>query len=369
MRAWRSQKSQKHTYLADQFNIPQYSDFQVKINEPESEDSATYYLHRLLICNQSEYFASALRSGMEEAQEGVITVQENHYYFSTLLKLFYSQDFDGLDDDDYVPLIQLADKYCIQEFTNKLVNALCGKLSADNVFACLDLKLERFPKLKEEFLRTTSLKSVLSNDNFLDIGRRKIKNLLKLLTNSSNTKDAVPVLLAWLQKSTNRSKFARELLSTIQKRSNLPPRFYFQRNTLSTLKFREFFTSVENTENEEQRVLGTRRTNHFKVKILSGRVFVGLAGSIKFHSTRNEVGLFLDVYVGETFSGKFGSHRTDYMNEILLEGDDSEIEVIQDDGEIRFIVNGTDEGVAFENAELLYPAFILSPNSKVQMIQ
>src|SRR3989338_8669956 len=82
------QIEQKTSFLRDQFNKQEYSDCQIIFKS----SGHSLYLHKLVLCTQSEFFKTCFSVGMQESQQNKIEVDidEDEELVTSLLGSLYS---------------------------------------------------------------------------------------------------------------------------------------------------------------------------------------------------------------------------------------------------------------------------------------
>jgi hypothetical protein len=99
-----------------------------------------FLVHKKLICDRSEYFSKAFKGGFQETEKGVMYLPEddieafdsfvNFIYRNTLPKFVKDEDpptEDAIDEygcEKLAPLFYLAEKYCMNELANKVMDAI-----------------------------------------------------------------------------------------------------------------------------------------------------------------------------------------------------------------------------------------------------
>ncbi|TVY40704.1 hypothetical protein LSUB1_G002410 [Lachnellula subtilissima] len=100
----------------------------------------SFTLHKKLLCERSIYFLKAFAGGFKEGAEGVMYMEEGHvgafddlvnWIYRDQLPSFLSKDFaDSIDgwcnfyDTVMEPLFFMAEKFCINELCNKILDKL-----------------------------------------------------------------------------------------------------------------------------------------------------------------------------------------------------------------------------------------------------
>jgi hypothetical protein len=90
-----------------------------------------FNLHENLLCDKSEYFKTAFRSGFKETQEKTLSIPEDSVdTFEYLVNFFYSPKFTLQPPESefvmgvYFELYILASKLCIDTLQNVVINTL-----------------------------------------------------------------------------------------------------------------------------------------------------------------------------------------------------------------------------------------------------
>ena len=93
------------TNLATQFNNPSYSDCQIMF--PRS--STKLFLHKVILCSNSDFFRACFDHDMIESKRGVVTMDDDDHeqLMTELLKSLYTQEMH-LSDNEIICMILLA---------------------------------------------------------------------------------------------------------------------------------------------------------------------------------------------------------------------------------------------------------------------
>ena len=111
------------------FNSTDYTD--CKLLFPKS--NTTLYLHKAIICPQSDFFRACFASGMKESSGNVIVVEEDEdeYHLTLLIRALYTMELN-LTDSQIIKLLLLAEKYQTTEWLEIITKYLTKNITKRN---------------------------------------------------------------------------------------------------------------------------------------------------------------------------------------------------------------------------------------------
>lgn len=138
-------------------------------------DGEKLYAHRAILHGRSAYFRAMFESGMIEAQkeEVPLLTEWPASIWLEVLRFIYT-DNCNINEDNIMPLLELADKYNFTKLTSLCESYLASILSEDNAWNLLRLAIER----NATQLRTMAIRYITLHFNLdTDVDEETLKLL------------------------------------------------------------------------------------------------------------------------------------------------------------------------------------------------
>eukprot|EP01114_Cavostelium_apophysatum_P001585 TRINITY_DN11385_c0_g1_i1.p1 TRINITY_DN11385_c0_g1~~TRINITY_DN11385_c0_g1_i1.p1 ORF type:complete len:277 (+),score=55.33 TRINITY_DN11385_c0_g1_i1:76-906(+) len=122
------------TFLSDMtsmVNSPEFSDVQFRVGDE------VLYGHKNILAARSLHFRNMFKSGMKEASEGLVHVTDVSYAtLSTMLTFLYTDQLN-IDPNTAVELLQVSEKYQLDELKAATEDFIRMSIESDNVIDLL----------------------------------------------------------------------------------------------------------------------------------------------------------------------------------------------------------------------------------------
>lgn len=364
--------------LTPMFNNEKFSDLKVRF--PKSNH--VLHLHRMVICQSSDFFDVCLNSGMREANEGIVTMSEedDEEVMTEMLKSCYSPQAKVLGDKmKIVPMIQLVQKYQFNLSLPTLTRYLINNIDVDtNIYQCLDLILDgndndvsKQVKQKMEVKLQRFAKRILEGGSYMALDFERWRKVLELMVNQENRLLVYDAVYAWLSHDAyNRMAYSPDLFSIVNSAVDRQPKAVMMQ--LSCFDARYCGGKAVLSKNNKRikknsgkgrncAAMGTKCTK-YSIRLIKSctNLMVGMSPKQSFKKEGNNFnssGWYLSCQSGEVYSqGDDCTGNRTYTQACNTAG--TVIGVKLKNGELRFSVNSIDKGVAFLGLPNdVFPAF------------
>jgi len=116
--------------------------------------------HKAFLAARCSYFNNMFQSGMIEGNSNVIEVAEiKPKTFEAFLEFVYCGEVTSEDEEIWLDLLELSDKYCMKSLEELCSSSLKGKMSKENVVKAANLA----EKLGMEDLKQEALNFIIGN--------------------------------------------------------------------------------------------------------------------------------------------------------------------------------------------------------------
>jgi hypothetical protein len=351
------------------FNDKKYADCEVVFEKSGN----VLYLHKHVLCANSEFFDACFSSDMIETKYNKIVVEDDEEeLLTTLLEALYVGDLLIEDNTKIVPLLMIANKYLLSPFIEKLSRLISYRIDERSVIEYIGLPdpnniikpaVQRYLMINYEL--------VLSRNDYLELDDGGFELLISTIVFTGNKDNVVQAVVKWIEHNViERIQYCAGFEQLILKATGTP--FYSQRKFDCKLCY-----SV--TLSEDGKVarhllnqwssFHAEKSESYAIRMMKncGRMYIGFTSRYLNSWKKNTSGYYLKISDGR-IRGQDGTHSKYCDEELSLPG--TVIEVILKDHTIRFLVNGKDYGVAFTNvAENVIPTFeLFYQDSTIELI-
>ena len=116
--------------------------------------------HKAFLAARCSYFNNMFQSGMIEGNSNVIEVPDiKPKTFEAFLEFIYCGEVTSEDEEIWLDLLELSDKYCMKSLEELCSSSLKGKMSKENVVKAANLA----EKLGMEDLKQEALNFIIGN--------------------------------------------------------------------------------------------------------------------------------------------------------------------------------------------------------------
>jgi hypothetical protein len=355
--------AKQNEQIGNMFNKQEFSDCNVVFEK----SGKTLSLHKIILCAQSDFFKTCFASGMMEAEKSTIHIapEEDEKLITNLLEALYTSSL-AVDSADIMTLIMLTEKYLLTTWSEQLVDFLDTKATAEHALQCVQLNLDTHEQVKNVFEKyaVSILEDVLKQKEYLTLEAEQIIALIRLIVNNINSMDGLELAHSWIaHHEQDRAEYSYALMTEVQNGSKRFPEVgaMFNPNlcgVLGTLSNHNKTLQKKTEENHGWNLaaLGVK-CNRYKVRVEQGVIMLGFAPSDIRLSGGNYRTNGYYLYVNK---GSLYSQNGEYDKPYCVPAVKCTVEAILHNQTIRFVVNGVDYGVAFQNVRGdLYPAFEL----------
>lgn len=158
------------------FNNDDLSDVTIIVGDEE------FPAHRIILAAWSAPFKAMFSSGMREAQDKEVHIEDvDPHFFKLMLKFMYTGSIK-LNGNSCLPLLSISNRYEVnalkeqcEEYISRKIDTFncCSFLSAAERFTCEDLYSECMKFIKENF------QSICGREEFRSLNRSCLKDLIK----------------------------------------------------------------------------------------------------------------------------------------------------------------------------------------------
>ncbi len=345
--------------IANQFNKESLSDCKIRFKKSNN----VLHLHKLILCQQSEFFDRCFQNGMKESQDGILEIEdEDEPLFTSLIEMIYTVKI-RFKDDDLLELLTLAEKYQLHGLVQSIVADFASRLTDKNVLECTKLDLKKYPILEAAFSKKIKQirYTLVRNTGILSVTYDQLLIVLEAAIDSSIAHVGIDLARKWIDAHPLREEHMQHLIDTLNKLSKRAPLITFTSKAKHSVIFNADKTKITKTCTNTQ-ILKAMPTPHFNVRLLTE--CTGLQIGMR---TKNYDDYFLRI-------GKTGScYCLTFEITVIHQPCDQEgtiIEVVREDDNIRFIVDNIDYGVMYIGVrDACYPVFETSSPCSFEFIQ
>ncbi len=323
------------------------------------------YLHKTIICPQSDFFRACFSSGMKESTDNTIEIEddEDERIVTLLIRALYANEIDINRKEDIVPLLVLAEKYQLKSWSSVLAEHLTQNFTVDTFFECLALNLDLFPTIARHvsLYRKSNFEDISNHKDCMSLSPEQLTVIISPISDDCIRK-AVILINKWVEVDAERIKHACELFKRLEQ--NTVSFSLWGQNAL--VSHQGSLLKKTSSSKWDCLVYGSK-CNTFKV-LLRKPMLMRVGFAVKKAERLDYSGV--DGYFLDSRGELCGNYEGDRNFSERFNVENAIVEAKLENRTVSFSVNGSEHKIAFDYVTGdLYPAFdVYTKNAEIELL-